>query len=49
MADADGSGSISYSEFLFFVNLLQMPAKHLRREFKLKNNSMNEEQLEETI
>ena len=49
MADADDSGSISFSEFLFFINLLQMPAKPLRKEFKLKNNVMTADQLEETI
>ena len=49
MADSDGSGSISFSEFLFFINLLQMPAKPLRKEFKLKNNVMTADQLEETI
>jgi Ca2+-binding EF-hand superfamily protein len=49
MADADASGNISFSEFLFFITLLQMPAKPLRKEFKSRNNVMTSEQLEETI
>ena len=49
MADANDSNTVSYPEFLFFITLLQMPAKPLRKEFKSRNNVMTSEQLEETI
>ena len=40
IADADGSGEISFPEFFFFVTILQLPEGLLLREFKnLENNN----------
>mmetsp|Transcript_3401 Transcript_3401/g.5740 ORF Transcript_3401/g.5740 Transcript_3401/m.5740 type:complete len:157 (-) Transcript_3401:808-1278(-) len=33
-ADADGNGSISFTEFFFFVTVLQMPENIIRKEFE---------------
>jgi hypothetical protein len=45
LVDADNSGTVSYAEFFFFITLLQMPSKPLRKEFKKhKNATMTKEQ-----
>lgn len=39
--DADGSGTISYTEFVFFLTLHQVPPARLRKMFKRANDKMD--------